>query len=126
MVIKKLEELQEGDISEFLQIYLHGEPEIFCRKFVKKGDLEEAYSFLGEILREHNIPYENISEENSIPRLSGEDYSYEGIGRVAKGRGVVKISGIPGYAYNKRHLSKYSEKFRNIRFETGFIIKKRE
>jgi hypothetical protein len=126
MSFRRLEEIQDGDVSEFLQTYLNGEPKIFCKNFGKKEVLEEAYSFLGEILREYKIPYENLSEESLIPKLNGEDYSYEGVGRVTKERGIIKIWGIPGYSYNKRHLNKYAEKFRDMRFDASFIIKKEE
>jgi hypothetical protein len=115
MLFKSLSEIKDGEVSEFLQVYLYKEPYIFCKRFGEKETLEEACSFLGEIFRQYKIPYENISEESSIPKLNGENYSYEGVGRVAKERGIIKIWKIPGYSYNKRHLIKYSHKFTNLR-----------
>ena len=117
MKLRKLEDIQNGDVTEFLQIYLNGEPEIFCERFKGENVIKESYSFLSRILDEFGIAYKNISEENEFPEMSGENYSYEGIGRVAKDNGIIKIWKFPGYSYNKRHLLKYQNKFPNLKFE---------
>ncbi|MFH1503124.1 MAG: hypothetical protein ABIE36_00500 [Candidatus Diapherotrites archaeon] len=117
MSLRRLENIQDGETTEFLQVYINNQPEIFCKKFGDKDSLEEAYSFLKDILRELKISYEVISQESAIPRIFGENYSYEGVGRVAKDKGIIRIWRIPGYSYNKRHLTKYQDKSPNLRFD---------
>lgn len=127
MPLKRLEDIQKGETAEFIQVYINNEPEIFCKKF-KLGEkfvLEESYLFLSEILKNLKISYLPISPDSEIPKnLEGENYSYAGMGRFAKdNRGIIKIWRIPGYAYNKKHFSKYQEKFKNSRFEQNFITR---
>ncbi len=117
MPLKKLEEIQNGEVAEFIQLYIDGEPHIFYRKFGHKNTLEESYFFLKDVLDSLNIDYEKISEESMIPKLEGKDYSYEGFGRVAKDNGIVRIWNSPGYCYNKRHLIKYHGRFPNVGFD---------
>jgi hypothetical protein len=123
MALKRLEDIQDGEAMEFLQVYIKKEPEIFCKRFREEKILEQSYSFLAEILNDLKLPYEFLSEETKVPKLEGENYSYAGMGKFAKKNGIVKIWKISGYAYNKRHLGKFQEKFPKIRFEDDLRVR---
>lgn len=123
MSLKRLEDIQNGETMDFLQVYIKKEPEIFCKQFREEKILEQSYSFLAEILNDLRLPYEFLSEETKVPKLEGENYSYAGMGGFVKENGIVKIRKIPGYAFNKRHLGRYQNRFPNIKFEEDFRVR---
>lgn len=114
MKLKKLEDLQNGEISEFIQVYVDDKPEIFCKRL--KGINEDtSYTLLRDV-DIFNLEMIRSYDANLIKSIK---YNLA-IGSVTRDKeGVYFVWNFVGNPkpIDKEHLRKYSELHKDLELE---------